>query len=388
MNNGWISDIFKNSRGIRQSSPLSALLFVLSVEIMALRIRNNKDIKGFQIKIDEQTHSIKISQLADDTTLYFNSKNDISVAINEIEIFGNFSGLMINRNKTEGLRIGKLKHSKDKEEHIKWTSKPIKTLGIYYGHDYIECEKLNWEKKIEKLNSLFLSWSKRNLSILGKVLIIKALIIPIFTFIVSSCVIPKKYKKEIESKCFKFIWNGKADKVKRNTLIGDFEKGGLKMIDIESYFISLKASWVSRLADSKFSNWKLIPLKYLNVFGKIWLIFKMNIDVKKHKQFLNDIPEFYKNVLTSWIKTGGGQLSSPLTFSNVRKQILWGNRFITFEFFFFFFKEWINSEIFFVNDIIDNNGKIRKNLFFTSYKINLIGYLNLVFIKKLFQRIG
>ena len=74
-------------------------------------------------------------------------------------------------------------------------------------------------------------------------------------------------------------------KVKRNTLIGDFEKGGLKMIDIESYFISLKASLVSRLADSKFSNWKLIPLKYLNVFRKIWQIFKMNIDVKKNKQF-------------------------------------------------------------------------------------------------------
>ena len=50
-------------------------------------------------------------------------------------------------------------------------------------------------KKNEKMNSLFLSWSKRNLSILGKVLIIKALIIPIFTFIVSSCVIPEKYKK-------------------------------------------------------------------------------------------------------------------------------------------------------------------------------------------------
>ena len=233
MNNGWISEIFKNSRGIRQGFPLSALLFVLSVEIMALRIRNNKDIKGFQIKIDEQTHSIQISQLADDTTLYFNSKNDISVAMNEIEIFGNFSGLMINRNKTEGLWIGKLKHSQDKEENIKWTNKPIKSLGIYYGHDYIECEKLNWEKKIEKMNSLFLSWSKRNLSILGKVLIIKALIIPIFTFIVSSCVIPEKYKKEIESKCFKFIWNGKPDKVKRNTLIGDFEKGGLNMIDIE-----------------------------------------------------------------------------------------------------------------------------------------------------------
>ena len=55
--------------------------------------------------------------------------------MNEIEFFGTFSGLMINRNKTEGLWIGKLKHSKDKVENIKWTNKPIKSLGIYYGHD-------------------------------------------------------------------------------------------------------------------------------------------------------------------------------------------------------------------------------------------------------------
>jgi hypothetical protein len=150
MNNGWISEIFKNSRGIRQGSPLSALLFVLSVEIMALRIRNNKDIKGFQIKIDEQTHSMKISQLADDTTLYFNSENDISVAMNEIHIADTFSGLVINRNKTDGLWIGKLKHSKDKVENIKWTNKPIKSLGMYYGHEYIVCEKLNCEKKLKK----------------------------------------------------------------------------------------------------------------------------------------------------------------------------------------------------------------------------------------------
>ena len=70
--------------------------------------------------------------------------------MNEIEIFCAFSGLMINRNKTEVLWIGKLKHSKGKVENIKWTNKPIKSLGIYYGHDHIECEKLNWEKKSKK----------------------------------------------------------------------------------------------------------------------------------------------------------------------------------------------------------------------------------------------
>jgi hypothetical protein len=54
--------------------------------------------------------------------------------------------------------------------------------------------------------------------------------------------VPDKYRKEIESKCFKFIWGGKPDKVKRNTMIGNFEMGGLNMIDIESYFASLRAS--------------------------------------------------------------------------------------------------------------------------------------------------
>jgi hypothetical protein len=42
----------------------------------------------------------------------------------------------------------------------------------------------------------------------------------------------------------------RISKAKRNTLIGDFEKGGLKMIDIESYCISLMAIWVCRLTDS------------------------------------------------------------------------------------------------------------------------------------------
>ena len=57
----------------------------------------------------------------------------------------------------------------------------------------------------------------------------------------------KKYRKEIDSKCLKFIWNNKPDKVKRNTVVGKLGNGGLKMIDIQRYFMSLKASWVSRL---------------------------------------------------------------------------------------------------------------------------------------------
>ena len=71
--------------------------------------------------------------------------------------------------------------------------------------------------------------------------------------------------------------------------------------------------------------------------------------------------------MTSWIKTGGGQLSSPLTFSNVRKQILWANIFISLENKYLLFKEWINSGIFF-NDVIDKNGKITQEFILQKLK--------------------
>jgi hypothetical protein len=88
INNGWISEILKTL----EVSVKDILLFVISVEIMALRLRENKNINGIKVRIDEKAHIIKISQLADDTTLFVSSKTDIALAMNEIEIFGSFSG--------------------------------------------------------------------------------------------------------------------------------------------------------------------------------------------------------------------------------------------------------------------------------------------------------
>jgi hypothetical protein len=56
----------------------------------------------------------------------------------------------------------------------------------------------------------------------SQVLIIKSLILPLFTFLASVCLVPDIYHKEIEKKCFKFAWNGKPDKVKRNLIINSY----------------------------------------------------------------------------------------------------------------------------------------------------------------------
>lgn len=90
---------------------------------------------------------------------------------------------------------------------------------------------------------------KRHLTIIGKILIIKSLIIPQFDHLASMTVINKTYSDNLERELFNFIWNGKQDELKRSTLIADYSTGGLNMIDIDSYFNTLKIKWVSRLMD-------------------------------------------------------------------------------------------------------------------------------------------
>ena len=90
LNNGWISSLFKINCGICQSCPLSALIFVIAVEILACRIRQDKNIKGIQIKLDGRTHSLKLSQLADDTTVFVQSKIEISIAFTVFRLLTDF----------------------------------------------------------------------------------------------------------------------------------------------------------------------------------------------------------------------------------------------------------------------------------------------------------
>ena len=73
------------------------------------------------------------------------------------------------------------------------------------------------------------------------------------------------------------------------------------MIETTSYFTSMRASWVSRFVSGEMDNWKLMPYKFFRQFGKNWMIFSMYIKYKQNER----LPEFYKEILKSWIKIGG-----------------------------------------------------------------------------------
>ena len=66
-NNGRMSDYFTLQRGVRQGCPLSPYLFILAVEILAISIRENPDIKG--ITIGEKEYKTKL--YADDAQFFY-----------------------------------------------------------------------------------------------------------------------------------------------------------------------------------------------------------------------------------------------------------------------------------------------------------------------------
>ena len=65
VNNGVASKLFYLEQDVRQGCPLSGILFVISMELLAQSIRQSNDIKGIHIQGNEE---VKLTQYADDTT--------------------------------------------------------------------------------------------------------------------------------------------------------------------------------------------------------------------------------------------------------------------------------------------------------------------------------
>ena len=69
INNGDASPFSSICRGARQGCLLSPYLFIISIDLLAIRIRNNPDVKGIPIFKSGKAKEAKISLYADDTTL-------------------------------------------------------------------------------------------------------------------------------------------------------------------------------------------------------------------------------------------------------------------------------------------------------------------------------
>ena len=325
---------------------------------MAENIRNNHNINGIQIG---RNHEIKLSQLADDTTAFLKTEQDVPVLIHEIKRFSKVSGLNLNMLKTQGLWVGNNIARKNNICGIDFSKSTIKSLGIYFSRNMQECLRLNWDKLIGDIQNLLNSWKRRKLTLFGRVTILKTLIMSKCNYLLQTITVTKEILNKIESIMYKFLWNDKNDKIKRKQMIQQYDKGGIKMIDIKTQLETFQIKWINRLITGENATWKIIPRYYTDKYGMNLLLFKMNLG---HTRNLRQValPHFYLNMVETWRSNGGGSRDTPKTFADIRNQVIWGNKFIQHNNRCLFYKHWMNDNIIYINDLLNRNGDIDVNL--------------------------
>ena len=143
---------------MRQGCPLSPCLFLVIVEMLATKIRENKNITGLHIGDSE----IKSSQLADDTVIYTDNFNSIKYIIGELEEFYNITALKLNKDKTMAHYIGSLKNRQIYPFGLDWSKKIISTLGIDISGDELDHYNYNFKPRIKKIFKFLTFGDKEN----------------------------------------------------------------------------------------------------------------------------------------------------------------------------------------------------------------------------------
>lgn len=306
MNNGLSTGYFPILRGVRQGDPVSPYLFIIALEMLAIKIRSEENIKGIVISTEH-----KISMYADDMTLMLKDLESVEKLLVLLEKFGNLSGLRINKEKSEAMWIGAKKHCKDTPLGLSWT-KGLKITGVFFTYDTEVAKQVNLDCMIESLRAKLNLWKSRNLSLLGRIQIVKTFGLSKFLFITNMVAVPKDVINKIEKLVFNFLWSG-PDKVKRNVAVGDYIDGGLQVPDVKSRIVTQRVLWIKRLLYGKEHSWKEFPRFLLEKYGGINIL-NGRTDVVFLKSCLKNVP-FYLELIEAWKKVNGASNSEEAIYN-------------------------------------------------------------------------
>ena len=143
-----------------------------------------------------------------------------------------------------------------------WTNQ-FRLLGIDFDSDLANMDR-NFHSKIDDIKKLYNNWLYRQLTPIGRITIIKSLALSKLSHVILACpqVSPQSLA-ELEKLSFQFLWKNKPDRIKRCYITLPYEKGGLKMQDIQCFWNSLKVSWARRLLEEDCAWQKILQLNLL-----------------------------------------------------------------------------------------------------------------------------
>ena len=274
---------------------------------------------------------IKLEIFADDMTAFLRDHASLDTLLNMVDSFSLHSGLKINFEKIEVLFLGNDQEStmetvislaRNRNITVK---KAIKILGVHFTYDQTLWRKLNFDETLKTIKERLNCWNWRNLTVLGRIQIIKSFVIPVFMYRAGLVCSHKEIVKEVNKTIFNFIWKGK-DKVKRSALISDVENGGLRAPHLESIIKAQRIMCCKKFANSQQSSWKIILLHYLRRIGGR-LLLSCNFNVKNLPVTL---PKFYAECLQTFSERSVSVREQVLNLSNSSRSstVIWNNRHI------------------------------------------------------------
>ena len=348
INNGHTTEYFSLERGIRQGCPLSAYLFIVAVELLASTIRNNEQIQGIPV-FDT---CIKIIQMADDTTVFLQDTKSLKLLFNLLHSFSLASGLRLNKSKTEAMWMGSEETNTTQPCGIRWVTEAY-SLGVWFCTNQGDYIGRNYSEKFDKFSRALNMWKQRDLSLKGKITVVRTMALPILLYITSSLPIPEELVHKVNREVYKFIWDSKPEKISRVVLTAEIERGGLKMINFEHMFKAQKVMWAKRLVSNDEANWKAFPLGCLAPLGKDF--FKCSFDPD---DLPVDLPLFYHQMLNAWGECKQlGDIGDKNAW-DIRREALFFNKnmLINGQYIYRNFSQWYRNGIFLIHDIIDERG--------------------------------
>ena len=316
-NRGFFSQKINIEQGLHQGGPCSSLYFLVIAEILAILLRNNKDLKG--IPIAEVMNVL--NQFADDLDVFSEgTESSISAAMNTFDLYYKQTGLQMNYDKTTLYRIGSLKHAKAKLytnedlNKIRYTNEDINVLGVCISHS--EIMEKNYLPLLEKSKQVMNDWKNRGLSLLGKITIVNTLVASLYVYRMAVLPrIPSKIVKVFEDLVTKFVWNGGKPKIAKKILQAPKRLGGLKLINLEYRDIAIKCTW-PQILENENNYAKTVYKTIIQTFEvNIWRATLHWNDVCQ----INIGNKFWNDVLWCWAKFNFSQNSEP------QYQIIWFN---------------------------------------------------------------
>ena len=240
--NGRRSRVFAIECSVRQGRPLSPLLYVLALEPLLRRLRDEKTNPVLRGVPFAGPLMARVSAFTDDITVFVSHWLDIIAVKKAVSEYERIAGAKVNFDKSEGLRLGAWRGSNTLPGPFRWSDGPVRILGVWFGPD-LQLER-NWSEVQAKVNAQVGIWLSRRLTLKGRAEACNVYVFPLILYRLAVLPLPKARRLALQRPLSRLLWEGARPMVRRQVCIQRTRNGGLGMPDLESHWLAERLAYL------------------------------------------------------------------------------------------------------------------------------------------------